>query len=46
MIDRLIQDITNLPADRATGSRDFGRGYAQAIRDVLELIAKREEVSA
>lgn len=30
--------VAALPEHNATGSRDFGRGYAQAIRDVLDLI--------
>jgi hypothetical protein len=30
--------LERLPADGATTSRDYGRGYAQAIRDVLELL--------
>lgn len=30
--------ITELPAGNATGSRDFGLGYAQAVRDMLAVI--------
>lgn len=34
----LIDMISALPEHNATGSRDFGRGYAHAIRDVLRLL--------
>jgi hypothetical protein len=30
--------IAALPEESATGSRDFGRGYAKAVRDVLGLL--------
>lgn len=34
----IARDIASLPERNATGSRDFGRGYAQAIRDVLAIV--------
>lgn len=34
----ILADIAALPESHASGSRDFGRGYAQAIRDVLALL--------
>ena len=37
--------IASLPEDNATGSRDFGRGYAKAVRDILELLDEDEEGS-
>lgn len=38
----LVDHIAALPESAATGSRDFGRGYAQAIRDVLALLEGSE----
>lgn len=38
-----IDRIAELPAENASKSRDFGRGYAQAIRDVIEII---EQIAA
>lgn len=38
----ILADIAALPEGGATGSRDFGRGYAQAIRDVLALLEDSE----
>jgi hypothetical protein len=44
MDDRaLIAAIMALAEDNATKSRDFGRGYALAIRDVLALLAADSE---
>ena len=40
----LAEAIRALPEDGATKSRDYGRGYAQAIRDVLELLEPVPEV--
>lgn len=37
-IESLRRILPTLPEDEATGSRDFGRGYAKAIRDVLGLL--------
>lgn len=34
--------IRRLPSDNATSSRDFGRGYAHAIQDVLDLLKRIE----
>lgn len=34
-ISDLFERIKALPPDGATGSRDYGRGYAQAVRDAL-----------
>lgn len=34
----LVDAIKELPSQAATSSRDYGRGYAQAIKDVLALI--------
>lgn len=36
--NRIANRVRNLPADGATTSRDYGRGYAQACRDVIELL--------
>jgi hypothetical protein len=33
-----LRRIKALPEAEATKSRDYGRGYAQAIRDVLEIL--------
>ncbi len=41
---RLILAID--PADAATSIRDYGRGYAQAIRDVVAIIDKTWEDDA
>ena len=30
--------VRELPEDGATSSRDYGRGYAQAVKDVLALL--------
>lgn len=38
LLDLVAAAIRRLPEDGATKSRDYGRGYAQAIRDVLGLI--------
>lgn len=38
----LVAHIAALPESHATGSRDFGRGYAQAVRDVLALLETSE----
>lgn len=38
-VERLRDALSRLPEDGATKSRDNGRGYAQAVRDVLDLIA-------
>lgn len=38
----LVVHIAALPESHASGSRDFGRGYAQAIRDVLALLEGSE----
>lgn len=38
----LRDKIEALPETEATGSRDFGRGYAKAIKDVLALMSQRE----
>lgn len=37
-MNELAEAIMALAEENATKSRDFGRGYALAIRDVLELI--------
>lgn len=37
-LERLIAEIQRLPEDAATSSRDFGRGYAQAVRDVEQIL--------
>lgn len=37
-IESLRRILPTLPEEEATVSRDFGRGYAKAIRDVLGLI--------
>lgn len=42
----ILADIAALPESGASGSRDFGRGYAQATRDVLTLLGKHSEVPA
>lgn len=36
---RLDDFLRGMPKDGATKSRDYGRGYAQAVRDVQALIA-------
>lgn len=33
--------IARLPEEHATKSRDFGRGYSQAIYDVLTILRSR-----
>lgn len=38
LLDLVAAAIRRLPEDGATKSRDYGRGYGQAIRDVLTLI--------
>jgi hypothetical protein len=38
----LIEAVAALPEKNATGSRDFGRGYAAAIRDVLDLMYRED----
>jgi len=30
--------ITDLPEQNATSGRDFGRGYAKAVKDVLDIL--------
>ena len=42
MSPNILADIAALPESGATGSRDFGRGYSQAIRDVLALLEGSE----
>ena len=37
----IIEMIRALPAQEATKSRDYGRGYAQAVKDVLRLLDAR-----
>jgi len=39
---RLEEQLQGLPEENATKSRDYGRGYAQAIRDVLKLLDKED----
>lgn len=34
----LVEQISALPASVATKSRDYGRGYSHAVRDVLLLL--------
>lgn len=34
----LREQMLALPEENARGSRDFGRGYSKAVRDVLDLI--------
>lgn len=43
MPDDLLNLIRQLPEDEATKSRDYGRGYAQAIRDVLAILEPVKE---
>ena len=38
LFDLLAARTRRMPEDSATKSRDYGRGYAQAIRDVLEIL--------
>ncbi len=40
---RLAAAVQALPEHNATTSRDYGRGYAHAIRDVLALLDPTEE---
>jgi hypothetical protein len=39
IVSRIEADVRSLPPENATGSRDFGRGYSAAVRDVLALLA-------
>lgn len=36
----LTDHIEALPAQNASGSRDFGRGYSKAIQDVMALLGR------
>lgn len=36
--DRIRRLVSALPEDGATKSRDYGRGYAQCVRDIIELL--------
>lgn len=36
--ESLVERIAALPEQSATSSRDYGRGYARAIKDVLDLL--------
>ena len=38
----LLDQIAALPEQAASSSRDFGRGYALAIRDVLALLGAQQ----
>lgn len=39
--ERLAAAIEALPPENATGSRDFGRGYASAVRDAARMVRER-----
>ena len=39
--ERLAGAVEALPPENATGSRDFGRGYASATRDAARIIRER-----
>lgn len=41
----LSDKIKALPEQGATKSRDFGRGYSQAIKDVLALMQVEDELA-
>jgi len=38
--DSIVAKIKTLPPENATGSRDFGRGYMQAVKDIIEIIER------
>lgn len=43
LAEGIVDKIAALPEREATKSRDYGRGYAQAVRDVLALLAEERE---
>lgn len=38
----LREEIEALPEQAASQSRDYGRGYAHAIRDVMEVLERHD----
>lgn len=38
-LQKAIEMIQKLPELNATKSRDYGRGYAQAVKDIVAILA-------
>ena len=40
--DSIVAKIKTLPPENATGSRDFGRGYMQAVKDIIAIVESEQ----